>query len=183
LLPNHWNLCAIMADLTDEQKLEIVAALACFREPGAIIAHFQLEHGLDLDHRQVGRYDPSRSYFAAGDKWRAIFDAKRKAYLEEVASVPIANQGYRLNRLDEMASAALREGKRAEAAMYLKQAAEEVGGAMTNRRDLRIDENRRPRPSDMSPEERRSAMAELVRQALEKMAERDGSVEKSAGIH
>lgn len=172
-----------MADLTDEQKLEIVAALACFREPGAIIQHFQSEHGLEIDHKQVGRYDPNRSYYAGGEKWRDIFDAKRKAYVEEVASVPISNQGYRLNRLNEMASVALKEGKRAEAAIYLKQAAEEVGGAMTNRRDLRIDENRRPRPSDMTPEERRSAMAELIRQALEKMAERGRLVEKSAGVH
>ena len=183
LLPNYWNVHAIMADLTDEQKLEIVAALACFRESAVINQHFQSEHGLQIDHKQVGRYDPNRSYYAGGDKWREIFDAKRKAYVEEVASVPIANQGYRINRLNEMASAALKEGKRAEAAMNLKQAAEEVGGAMTNRRDLRIEENRRPRPADMTPEERRSAMAELIRKAMEQAAERSGSVEKSAGVH
>lgn len=62
-----------MADLTDEQKLEIVAALACFREPAVIIQHFQSEHGLQIDHKQVGRYDPVRSYYAGGDKWREIW--------------------------------------------------------------------------------------------------------------
>lgn len=82
-----------MADLTDHQKLELISMLAGFREPGAIILHFQSEHGLEIDHKQVGRYDPTRSYYAGGEKWRDIFDAKRKAYLEDVSSIPIAHQG------------------------------------------------------------------------------------------
>ena len=171
-----------MADLTDDQKLEIVAALACFREPAAIIAHFQSEHGLDLTHKQIGRYDPHRSYYAGGEKWRGIFDAKRKAYLEEIASVPIANQGFRLNVLNEMAQKALRENKPALVAQLLKQAAEEVGGALTNQRGFHVEENRRQRVADMTPEDRRAAMAELIRQAMEGR-DRDGSTKGSAGVH
>lgn len=105
-----WPIC-----LTSK-KLEIISLLASFREPAAIILHFQSEHGLALDHKQVGRYGPNRSYYAGGDKWRDIFDVTRKACLEEVPSITIANQGWRLNRLDEIASAVLGEGKRSEPA-------------------------------------------------------------------
>ena len=38
-------------------------------------------------------YDPTRPYFDAGEKWREVFETKRKAYLEDVQKVPIANQG------------------------------------------------------------------------------------------
>ncbi len=161
-----------MAELSEEHKLEIVTMLACFREPVAIVEYFGSEYGLLVDHRQVGSYDPTRTYFDAGEKWRDIFDAKRKQYLEDVATVPIANQGYRLNLLHEHAAKAFKKGETALGAMLLKQAAEEVGGLMTNQRSLTVDDNRRARPSEMTPEDRRAAMAELIRQAMEKMAER-----------
>ncbi len=161
-----------MAVLTDDQKLEIVTMLACFRDPGLIVDHFGQEYGIELDHRQVGSYDPGRMYYEAGPKWREIFDAKRKAYLEDVATVPIANQGFRLNLLNEQAALAFKNKQPALGAALLEQAAREVGGLMTNQRSLTVDDNRRARPSEMTPEDRRAAMAELIRQAMEKMAER-----------
>ena len=179
LLPNHWKACTIMADLTEEQKLEIVAALARFREPAAIIAYFQSEHGLEIDHKQVGRYDPQRSYFAGGEKWRVIFDAKRKAYLHDVAIVPIANQGYRLNAIQTGVDAAMKAEKWMVMARLLELAAREVGGMLTNQHNVRIDDNRPKRAIDMSPEERRAAMAEIIRQAME---QRGGSTENLPGV-
>lgn len=162
-----------MADLTEAQKLEIVTMLACFRDTTTILEHFRAEHGLDLEHKQVGRYDPDRTYFDAGERWRDIFDKQRKSYLEDVASVPIANQGYRLNLLNEQAKLAFKDKKPALGAALLEQAAREVGGLMTNQRGVTIDDSRRVRASEMSPEDRRAMMAELIRQAMEQAAQRD----------
>lgn len=156
-----------MAELTEPQKLEIVEALACFTDPTSIIAHFQREHGLDLDHKQVGRYDPTRPYYAAGDNWREIFEARRKGYLEDVAAVPAANQGYRLNLLQKGIAAAEKAKNWPLVAQLLEQSAKEVGGVLTNERNVRVDDQRRQRAADMTPEDRRAALAELFRQAIE----------------
>lgn len=118
-----------MAELSEGQKLELVSMLACFREPATIIAYFRQEHGLELSHKQVGGYDPTRSYFEGSDRWRTIFAEKRRSYLEEVTSIPIANQGFRLNLLNELVMKAVRENKPALAAKLLEQAARDVGAS------------------------------------------------------
>lgn len=156
-----------MAELTEHQKLEIVTMLACFRKPAAILTYFGDTYGLELQHRQVSAYDPTNPHYDAGEKWCDIFDAKRKAYLEEVASVPIANQGFRLNILNELAIKAIEDDKPALAAALLEQAAKETGGLLTNMRELKVDDSRRLRPSEMTPEDRRLALADLIRQALD----------------
>lgn len=156
-----------MAELTEPQKSEIVEGLACFREPASIIAHFRLEHGLELSHKQVGRYDPTRPYYDAGEKWREIFEARREAYLDSVASVPVAHQGYRLNMLQKGVEAAEKASDWPLVAQLLEQAAKEVGGTLTNRRKLEVSETGWQRAVDMTPDERRAALAELIRQAIE----------------
>lgn len=156
-----------MAELTEPQKHEIVEALAWFRAPSEIIAHFRREYELELTHMQVGGYDPTRPYYFAGDKWREIFDAKRKAYLEEVAAVPVANQGFRLNELHDMYMAAKKAKNFPLAAQLLEQSAKEVGGVLTNDRNVRIDDRRGPSPREMTPEDRKAALTELIRQAIE----------------
>lgn len=157
-----------MADLTEEQKLELVSMLACFREPSAIIRHFQLEFGLTIEHKQVGRYDPTRTYFAAGAKWREVFEARRDAYLNDVSAVPVAHQAYRLNLLQDGINAAQRSGNWKLVAELAGQAAKEVGGILTNQRNHHIDE-RKSSARDLSPEERKNALAEIIRQAQEKI--------------
>lgn len=156
-----------MADLTDHQKLEIVEALAGFQSPSAIIAHFRSAHDLDLTHKQVGRYDPTRPYYEGGERWREIFDARRKAFLEDVSAVPVAHKAYRLNTLQEGVDAAKRAKNWPLVAQLLEQAAKEVGGALTNRRDLRLDDQYRQHAVETTAEDRRAAMAEIIRQAME----------------
>jgi len=156
-----------MANLSELQKREIVAALACFCDSATIIANFRSEHGLELSHKQVGRYDPTRSYYDAGDKWRELFEARRKTYLENVADVPIAHQGYRLQMLQQGVDAAKKAKNWVLLAELLKQAAKEVGGTLTNGRKVRTDDRHTSPIDDMTPVERRAAMAELIRQALE----------------
>ena len=150
-----------------EQKLEVVTMLACFRDLKTVQDHFRDEHQLELSMRQIGSYDPTRTYYEAGENFRALFDAKRAAYLQEVASIPIANQGFRLNLLNEQAMKAFKENKPALGAQLLEQAAKEVGGVLTNQRELKVDDSRRQRAAEMTPDDRRLALAEIIRSAME----------------
>ena len=161
-----------MAELTDEQKHEIVEALACFRPVPEVIRYFQSEYGLEIDHKQVGRYDPQRSYYAGGDKWRAIYDARRRAFLEDASAVPVAHSAYRLQILQEGVEAAKKAGNWKLVAELLEQAAKETGGAFTNQRNLQVESNGyRPAYLDMTLEERRAKVVEIFRQALEQRRE------------
>lgn len=159
-----------MADLSEEQKWEIVEALACFRDVPSIIRAFHIEYGITLDRKQVGRYDPTRPYYAGGEKWREIFDARRKACLEDVFAIPVAHKAYRLNMLQEGIDAARGAKNWVLMAQLLEQSAKEVGGVLTNQRDVRIDDSRRQRAADMTPEERKAAIAEVIRQVMEMRA-------------
>lgn len=166
-----------MANLTDEQKLEIVSMLACFREPASIVTYFQSEYGLQIDHKQVGRYDPTRSYFAGGEKWREIFEARRKTYLTNVEDVPVAHQAYRLNLLQEGVEAAKKAGDWVLVAKLSEQPAKEVGGALTNQHKVRVDAGRKS-VRDMSPEDRKAALADVIAKAQMHIVEKSDS-----GVH
>lgn len=156
-----------MANLTEDQKMEIVSGLASFRTTSEITAAFRSNHGLELDRKQVGRYHPRRCYYAGGEKWRQIFEVKREAYLKEVSSVPIAHQAFRRHALQEQYDKAVLKEQPAIVLSVLEQAAKEIGGMFTNQRELRVDDNRRLRPSEMPIEDRRAAFAELIRKAME----------------
>ena len=167
-----------MADLTEHQKLEIVEALAGFQSPSAIIAHFRSAYGLDLTHKQVGRYDPTRPYYEGGGRWREIFEAHRKACLEDVSAIPVAHKAYRLNMLQEGVDAARAAKNWVLMARLLKQAAEEVGRVYTSQGAVQSDDpaeraayERFRRITGMSQEERRAAVAEIIRRALEERSE------------
>ena len=166
-----------MASLDDEQKTQIVMMLACFRSPATIIGNFRREYGLELSHKQVGAYDPGKSYYEGGERWRAMFEQRRKVYLEDISAIPIAHQGYRLNLLDDMVHRALADDRLALAAHLLKQAAEEVGGGRTNERAVPSNDYGRPKAADMTPEERRAAITEIIRKAME---ERERSLQRAA---
>jgi hypothetical protein len=164
---------SIVAELTEEQKLEIVTRLAQFEGPSEIMKDLGTR-GIATDHAQIGSYDPTRPYFEAGEKWREIFDAARKAYLTDVAAVPIANQGYRLNELDKMFKKAVKQGNMKLAAELAEQASKEVGGVYSNVRELNLSDSRRPNPRDLTVEDRQQMLSELIRKAMEGMPSAPG---------
>ncbi|WP_279141297.1 DUF2280 domain-containing protein, partial [Sphingomonas paucimobilis] len=69
-------------------------------------------------------------------KWRVLFEQARKAFIEDTSTIPIAHRSSRLRALQRMATAAERKGNYPLAAALNKQAAEEMGNAYTNRREL-----------------------------------------------
>lgn len=157
-----------MADLTDDQKTAIVIALARFKAPAQVRDIMRAEFGLDLDIRQIVTYDPTRSTFEAGARFDELFKATREAYISDVSAIPIANQGFRLNLLMEMVQDATKAGNRGQAAALLKQAAEEIGGAFTNERNVKVEKTGAGGFKDLTPEERRLAVADMLKDVLGK---------------
>lgn len=156
-----------MAELTELQKCEIVEGLAAFQSPTSIIDYFRSIHGLELTHKQVGRYDPTRPYFDCGDRWRAIFEARRSAFLETIAAVPVSHKAYRLTILQKGVDAACAAGNWVLVIQLLKQAAREVGGTLTKQIESAADQPLAAR--DMTPEERKAALAGIIEKAVDQM--------------
>lgn len=127
-----------MAKLDDPVKEFIVQALACYDTPQQVADAVREEFGVEVTRMQVQAYDPTKSRGAdrLSKRLKAIFEATRKAFLEETAKVPIASQVYRLRNLQRLFEKAQARGNMALAAALIEQAAKEVGGAFTNRREL-----------------------------------------------
>ena len=125
-----------MAKLTEAHKRFIVQALACGDTPSQVAEAVKDEYGLDVHRTQVAQYDPTK---VAGQglakKWRELFDATRKRFRDEIAEIPIADQAFRLRQLGRIYDKHISRGNVIGAAGVLEQAAKEVGGAFTNKRE------------------------------------------------
>ena len=125
-----------MAVLKDAHKRYIVQALACWDTPSQVSEAMKDEFGLDVPRTQVAQYDPTK--VAGKDlakKWVQLFHDTRQRFREEIAEVPIADQAFRLRALGKIYDRHLSRGNVVGAAGVLEQAAKEVGGAFTNRRE------------------------------------------------
>jgi hypothetical protein len=126
-----------MAKLTESQKLAIVQALACFDTPSEVAAAVKEEFGVTISRQQVAAYDPTKATGRdLSKKLRALFEETRRTFLSDVAAIPIAQQAFRLRALQREFERAKSRGNSALAAQLLEQAAKELGGAFTNRREL-----------------------------------------------
>ncbi len=156
-----------MAEFSDEDKERIVLLLARFKRPAEVVAIFKEEFGIETDVQQVRTYDPTHPRYEAGEKWRPIFEAARKEYIEDVSKVPVANQAFRLNLLQEGIEAARKAKNWKLVAELAEQASKEAGGVFTNVRELGINDNRQ-RARDMSSEDRLAFLAGVLTEALDK---------------
>ncbi|WP_202881085.1 DUF2280 domain-containing protein, partial [Sinorhizobium medicae] len=119
------------AKLSDEVKTYIVQAMACFDSPSVVAAAVKKEFGVDVSH------DPNKKAASGpAPKWKALFGETRKTFLEDTATIAISHRAVRLRGLQRMAKKAEIQGNMELAASLMKQAAEEVGNAYTNRREL-----------------------------------------------
>ena len=123
--------------LGDEVKAFIVNALACFDTPTAVVSAVKAEFGLVITRQQVQTYDPkSKAGARLSEKWRAVFEATREAFLEDTAEIAISHRAVRLRALQRMADKTEATGNFALSSQLLEQAAKEMGNAFTNRREL-----------------------------------------------
>jgi hypothetical protein len=125
------------AKLTDEVKTYVVQALACFDSPSIAAASVKKEFGVDISRQLVETYDPTKKAGSnLSDKWRLLFEKTRKSFLEDTASIAISHRAVRLRTLQRMAEKAEDRGNMVLVSSLLKQAAEEVGNAYTNKREI-----------------------------------------------
>jgi hypothetical protein len=123
--------------ITDEVKAFIIQSLAAFDTPTQVVEAVKAEYGLTITAQNVQNYDPTKyAGRKLAEKWRVEFEKARKAFVEDASSIPIANRSTRLRALQRMAATAERKGNLALAAQLHKQAAEEMGNAYTNRREV-----------------------------------------------
>ena len=123
--------------LPEEVQLFIVQALACFKTPTEVAALVKEEFNIEISRQKVQYYDPTKGKDKGlAKKHKTIFTKTRNEYIAGVASVGIAHQRYRLERLQEMALAAEKAKNYPLAALLHKQAAEETGGVFTNTKQI-----------------------------------------------
>lgn len=126
-----------MAKLTEPQKLAIVQALACFDTPSEVAAAVKEEFGVTITRQQVAGYDPTKATCKGmAKKLRVVFAETRKSFLADVSTIPIAQQAFRLRALQREFERAKQRGNSAMVAQILEQVAKELGGALTNRREV-----------------------------------------------
>lgn len=151
-----------MADLTEMQKRTIVTLLACYYTPAEVVAEMREQHDVDLIIQQVCKYDPTRSVFEAGDWARELFDQAREKYTHDIASIPAAQQAWRLNELGKGYKRAMKAKNQVLANQTLKQIAEELGGSYTNEQRLKVEK------AEYDPEEARREARDMINAILKR---------------
>lgn len=145
-----------MAALKDDVKAFIVRALACFDSPTDVCRQVKDEFGIEVTKQQVSAYHPERRVAKdLSEKWRTIFEETRRKFLDDVSTIPIANQAFRLRALNRMYDRVQSQGNTALAAQLIEQAAKESGGAFTNKQKVDLNANvaMNKNPQDMTDEE------------------------------
>lgn len=126
-----------MAALSDDLKLFVTQALACFDSPAQVIKDVKQQFGVEVTFQQLQAYNPAT---VAGSrmskKLKLIFEETRKRFLKDVSAIPIAHQSYRLRVLNRMLGKVEGQGNIVVAAALMEQAAKETGGAFTNKQKL-----------------------------------------------
>jgi hypothetical protein len=123
--------------LSQHVQTFIVQSLACFDTPSVVVDAVRKEFGETITRQSVEGYDPSKKAGSKlAEKWKALFEETRKTFLEDTATIAISHRAVRLRALQRMADKAETQGNMVLASSLLKQAAEEVGGSYTNRREL-----------------------------------------------
>lgn len=125
------------AVLTPETRTFVVQALACFDSPSEVAKAVKAEFGITITPQSIEAYDPTKK---AGEKvsakWRALFESTREAFLKDTSRIGISHRSVRLRKLEAQVKLNETRGNSAMVAQLLKQAAEEVGGVYTNRREV-----------------------------------------------
>jgi hypothetical protein len=122
------------AKLTDEARAFVVQQLAAFQTPAEVAKMVREQFKVTIAPQSIEAYDPTKwAGRSLSKRWRAYFEKARKAYLEDVDSVPESHKAVRVKRLATMAQKVQTAGNVPLAAQLLEQIAKEVGDAYTNR--------------------------------------------------
>jgi hypothetical protein len=154
-----------MAALPDQVKTHIVTSLACFDTTKDVIADVKDKFGLVVTHQQVSAYDPATTNGKRlSEKYKELFEETREKFKANVSAIPIANVTVRLRALDKMARKAADSNNAKLAAALMEQAAKEVGGAYTNKREVTGKDGQPlvPPSAPLTPEARDALIAQSL---------------------
>lgn len=156
-----------MAKLSDDVKTFIVQQLAMYESPSDVAAAVKETFDVAVTRQGVHFYDPTVGAEHAGEKWVVLFHHTRAAFIDDMSSIGIAQRSTRLRWLDQSARRLLSKGNVLGAAQLLEQAAKEVGGMFTNRREL-TGKDGDPLIPEMTDDERRGRVIEIMREAAKR---------------
>lgn len=124
--------------LKDIHRAFLVRELACFATPKQAVDALKEQFGIEVSPQAAERYDPKkRAGKDLAPKWRELFEAVRKAFLEHVEnSVPAANKAVRIAKLSKAADSFEARGNFMAMKEMLEAVAKEMGNVHTNRREL-----------------------------------------------
>ena len=127
-----------MASLSDGQKRFLVRELACFESPKQVQASFREFYKQTLDIRQISNYDGGKEWARGrmAASLRLYFDRCRTAFLKDTETIGISHKPFRLRALQRYAEQMEGMNNYVGAASMHEQAAKEMGGAYTNRREV-----------------------------------------------
>lgn len=124
-----------MPVLTEEVKIYITQALACFDLPTQVAEAVKEHYGLELDRTHVHFYDATKARGSKelSKKYVDLFNKTREEFLAELTKIPIANQSFRVRALQRSYDFFAQRKNFIAANGVLEQAAKEVGGFYTNK--------------------------------------------------
>lgn len=123
-----------MAKLSKEQKRLIVERLACWTMPADVVREINDTYGIKVSLPQLARYDPTGvNGQTLSPSLKELFNGVRKRFIENEVEIAVAHRSYRLQQLQRLIERTQSPKLKAE---LLEQAAKEVGGMFTNKREL-----------------------------------------------
>ena len=124
--------------LSEEARIYVVTALALWRPEAEILKRLAEEFtppgAKPVSQQALWSYNPANPH--CPPRWKKLHAETREAWTKDLAEVGAYHQKYRVSQLHRMSERALEKGNFVLSAALLKQAAEDLGGSYTNRRDL-----------------------------------------------
>jgi hypothetical protein len=154
-----------VAELSHEAKVRLVTLLAQFCGPAEAAKIVSDEYAVTIDRRTAWKYDASKKGCSTSPRYRQLFHEVRDRWLNDMAAIPIAQQGHRLHLLDRLATKLEAQGDYGGALKAIEMAAKEVGGLFTNERRASVTAN--IRTVQMTAEEARAQLAARLQAYVE----------------
>jgi hypothetical protein len=121
--------------LTNAMQVTLVQALARFEGLTAAARLLKELYGVEISVQLAAHYMPGPGSEVA-PKWVKLFEETRAAFVADVDSVSVHHRAVRMRKLERYIEKAEETKRYGLAAQLLRQAAEESGGVLTNRREL-----------------------------------------------
>jgi hypothetical protein len=143
---------ALREELPFLLKRAIVQRLACYETPTEVAKAIKAEFDIELSLQRIQYYDPNtKAGQALAPDLKALFAETRKAFLDDLDSIPIANKAVRLRHLQKLIDFFAPKNAAGIMLEVMEAAAKEVGNAFTNERKHKLSgPNGEPLPAGSS---------------------------------